>query len=110
MQKYINNVCARALVEVNKARAALGSLPISELPKGRFATPDQCPIARGLGHNALVDHTAIYFIGNPTFAQKVAEAWGTKSEGESAPLPDVLRDFLAAFDGEKIPDLIERWG
>lgn len=99
---------AAVLEVVNKGRAALRLQPLTELPKARPADPCGCVIARSFNGAEVDGHT----MTNPRDQQwsyRLYEAWGRVNDESSHTigLPQILRNFIKAFDAGDYPHLID---
>ncbi|HZT65691.1 MAG TPA: hypothetical protein VFA11_07865 [Acidimicrobiales bacterium] len=98
---------------VNAGRAALGRSPISSLPRGRQRSNSDCVLARSLGVS-FGNRTAWPVVGSrrerKVVAGALADAWRTRRDlldKRVVRIPEVLRDFVADFDGGVLPALVD---
>lgn len=79
---------------VNQQRESRGLEPLDELPYGHPTNSGHCPVARGLGFNAVVSVDDY-------------ELYSEDSVCESGIIPDYVSTFIQDFDEGEYPHLIE---
>ncbi len=82
------------LAEVNNLRVKLGGIPIKELPSGYEGSAANCPIA-----NAFKDLNCMTAVpGNKAVEQLGWIRIGNDDENKEVEIPQIISDFIVAFD------------
>ncbi len=106
-------IVAKALVEVNKARAGLNGCKLSRMPIATPANPSECAVQRGLRDVApqcRVMASSIMFTSR-SLTRIVNLAWygadALVSTDNEVPLPPAIVDFISHFDSFGLPEMID---
>lgn len=96
---------------VNEVRVkALDVYPLKELPRGKPCRVKTCPLAIAL--HTYVDEGFLMY-DSEDIAESVAKVLNTNTENIGTDwfvnsIPQILTDFVRAFDVEQYPELIEK--
>ena len=101
--KLTGRTAQRTLAYVNRLRAQEQLPPVEKLPAGRLNSASLCPVAKALGegYDGYVEITNrdIRWYSREDVYRKSVWMWM---------VPVYVRDFIWAFDKERIPELIDR--
>lgn len=114
----LDTLPARALVEVNRARAALGMPALEDLPKGKREDSCNCPVARALGafvcafgRGAFVSYDDDLGAPDHTREDLVEQAWDSgRHHIDGVRTPSAVAEFVLAFDDGALPSYEEGSG